>query len=414
MASRDSAAFLGQLGAACSPELARLAPLHGLPRQVAPARPGGPSEKGTTAFAGGFPTALTAAAAAVVARAGRRGGPMLTLRRANGQCRRGVAAGLAVSAAAWTSPRPAAVAEEGAQPVVLTAQDLPAMERLIHGPGIGWQQTRRDLERLVEEGAFMGMFQASDEGGSALVSMAALRRFSGAGGGAWGWLSFVCTAPAARRRGLARRVVEALLRRAGGDLPVGLYGGGIAVDLYTSLGFETRGEGRFLRRRAAPVAEATSPSAAGAQPELLEVESARFAAVLGRDREVYGTERSRDVLSWLRPPGFGFVLPSGAYIVARPRHPDGAWLGPVVARRDYEAFALLSAALRELDGRGGGPVEMILPAGAPPAISGIAQQLGFEDLGPTTLMVKNGDVPLARGRSGPSFQAFVASGFEYG
>lgn len=289
--------------------------------------------------------------------------------------------------------------EDFGLPERLDTKDLAAMEQLIHGLGVKWQQTKRDLQRLVEEHSVLGI-----RGPDGLVSMGALRKWSASKVG-WGWLSFICTAPAARRRGLARRLVTALLDGSG-SIPIGLYGGGTALSLYRSLGFEVRGEARLLRRQEGFVPALDSSLE---RPERLAPDSPRFDAVVERDREIYGGNRRADLCAWIQEPGFGFSLSSGAYVFGRARYPDGIWLGPLVAESSTDAEILLAEALRAAPK---GPVEMIEPAGVPSVLAAVASGLGFSAFGITNLMVRGSDVPPSMSHRG--LGPVVASGFEYG
>lgn len=254
--------------------------------------------------------------------------------------------------------------------------------------------------------------------------MAALREWRGATG-RWGWLSYVCTALQWRRRGLARALVGSLLRRVGPAVPVGLFGSAAALGLYRSLGFEVSGSVRCLRHDGPRPPRGTEEGGAGAgssgaPPRVVALDGGPLAgAVAESDRLAYGgTDRLPDLRAWAARPGFCVQLPSGAYGFARPRHPDGAWLGPVVAATGEEAEAILAALLH---GSPSGPVELLVPPGAAAAEAmDAAARVGFAEQFASTLMVRRGDggkdVPpaLAAAPRGERQRIFVASGFEYG
>lgn len=280
--------------------------------------------------------------------------------------------------------------------------DVPSMVSLIHGPGVRWQQTDQDVRRLIEERSAAGAI--SDDG--VLASMAALRTWSGPRGG-WGWLSFVCTLPRARRRGLARRLVEMQLEKIG-DIPVGLYGGGVALGLYRSLGFESRGTGMLLRRNSAPPSDVSFNIRAHAMRATSK--GALPASVIATDAEMYGANRTADLQSWLENSGTCVFLPSGAYAFSRSRFPDGLWIGPVVGKSPEDVSTLLQELLYDAPE---GPIEMIVPPGAPKEMINITSALGFKVLGSTEFMTRGGDVaPMAL--THPRLRLFAATGYEYG
>ncbi len=131
----------------------------------------------------------------------------------------------------------AGVPDEGA--VVLTAADVPEMLALV-------ERTRPGpfLPRTVELGTYLGV----RDGDGTLVAMAGERLHPPG----WTEISAVCTDPAARGRGLASRLVRALVHgiRERGEQPF-LDGAADnpAIGLYESLGFRLRREVTFAAAR---------------------------------------------------------------------------------------------------------------------------------------------------------------------
>ncbi|RSN09554.1 GNAT family N-acetyltransferase [Nonomuraea sp. WAC 01424] len=135
----------------------------------------------------------------------------------------------------WTGAPAAETAVNSGDVVELGAESVPGMLDLVARtqPGPFWPRTR-------ELGAYLGVFEDG-----ALVAMAGERlRPPG-----WTEISAVCTAPEARGRGHAARLVSALVARivARGERPflhVAEANTG-AIALYERLGFETRGPVTF-------------------------------------------------------------------------------------------------------------------------------------------------------------------------
>ncbi|CAE8596248.1 unnamed protein product [Polarella glacialis] len=342
---------------------------------------------------------------------------------------------------------------------LLGEADVAAMEQLIHGPGIGWEQTRDDLRRLAAAGAAVGIRAVPGQQGGQLLSMAALRVWPPTNeetASSWGWLSFVCTAPEARRRGYARTLVEFLLRRLPDDLPVGLYGGGVALDLYLSLGFRSIGRGRLWKRSplgsgegALTAADSGSTSRSPKVPEKLQdvPEALSF------------LDRTSDLQDWLRTGGSAWWLPeTQSYLCARPiwnlesggatnnnnnnnnktnnndvskSSASGLWLGPVWASSTADAELLVRAFLSSPEAQ---EVRIMLlepPAEVAPSPStrdlDFWKRVGFQKVGTTELMVRSSGPSLPAPAElslrssfvsghGLSIQleAYAAAGFEYG
>lgn len=122
------------------------------------------------------------------------------------------------------------VAVDGAQdPTALTSVDVPEMLRLTGETAPGPFEPR-----TVELGGYVGFFDSER-----LVAMAG-RRLNPPG---WVEVSAVCTAPEARGRGYARRLITEVARgvRAGGDRAfLHVAEGNPARGLYESMGFVVR------------------------------------------------------------------------------------------------------------------------------------------------------------------------------
>lgn len=302
----------------------------------------------------------------------------------------------------------------------LESADVPAMKQLVRGPGVGWKLSERDLRRLVEEGAACGIFSSGAR--DQLLSMAALRTwgcrpYSGSEVHArWGWLSCVCTLPEARKKGLARRLVKALLQKVG-NMPVGLYaGGGVPARLYKSLGFERCGSAKVFRGDWFPgsghgkMLDFGVCLSTGAPRRVLPMMDILHKRIADVDCRTCGAYRIADLRAWCEPPGLCMTLPSGSYAFARPLHPNGMWLGPIVAQSAEEAELLLCSLLAECPA---GPVEMQVPHCAPTTAAELVTKFGFKKLFTSNCMVSGQTVPPLDAGTGEHL-VFLGSGAEYG
>ena len=334
---------------------------------------------------------------------------------------------------------------------ILRASDASAMTSLIQGPGIGWQQTTSDVEHVLEQGTVLGIHDSSQ-----LASTAAWIPT----GNDFGWLAYVATAPASRRRGHARELVSRLLATTaaqGGCLNCGLFGSELGAPLYASLGFSTRGDAQFVE---AQLPLSVDQRGCAQRPDRLVPAAEALPQLLALDAVIYGVDRSALLTRWSqRMPEAGWVLLSAdghtadGYVLGRAIHPaGGAWIGPLVARDVREAESLLRAALEGAAASGCDKVQALLPAllafeertqtwqprraadgsvgageggeGGEDAARALAARYGFRAVGtPSLLMVRSDDpraLPPWAQRLLPealqqgSARPFAATGFEFG
>lgn len=301
----------------------------------------------------------------------------------------------------------------------LVAADVGAMEALLHDPGVGFQQTADDLRTLLHHHAnVLGTLDSSGD----LLSMAALPTYSLHGHKVWSWLSYVVTAPRAQRRGLATALVAALLTTLPPEHPVGLYASVQGAPVYAAAGFVDHGiaqlvsiEGGSARRSARPEPHLLSHTLLPAH-ECLD-------ALSRLDRDVYGLDRAQILESWALGParelGWAMVGADGevaGYVLGRPIHPSGFWIGPLVSETAEAAEALLRAAMRRIPADAQAvhmlPMEAWeVPRGAPEARGhveafealALVQRLGFSPLGAIArLMVRGGSSGGASSGGGAS------------
>ena len=325
----------------------------------------------------------------------------------------------------------------------LRRADVPDVTALIHS--FGWGQTSTDIEGCLDstETQTLGEF---DTATNQLLSMAVLQVFTrrSTSDTGYGWLSYVATAPHARRRGLASALITTLLSTAPQNVPIGLYGSPDGAPLYAArFGFVDRGHANLvelstdaLRAIQCP----TAPSGCALVPAA-EVMS----AIIALDELTSGVDRSAALARWAATtPEACWALRSDAdggevvgFVLCRPLHPSGVFIGPLTCRNDAEAEALLRAALSSVpretplaqmltvDVWGG---EGALPG--PPtgdeapgeALELATGRLGFARLGavPSRLMVHGTRPPVpwveraARARREGATRPFAAAGFEFG
>ena len=337
---------------------------------------------------------------------------------------------------ALSSPMHRAFADTAAPALrQLQATDAPAAAALIHGEGIGWDQTEDDLRRAFGEGGGLGVF---DTGGE-LRSMAVLNKV----GKASGWLSYVATAPSARRRGYARLLVERLLAACPEDFACGLYSSELGGPLYASLGFVDQGSAQLVALSAASLGPGVTGSSGRSTAGLVRATDA-LPQLLALDAAVYGTDRSAMLTDWSLHPA-SWVLPSAdgrsalGYVLGRPTFPEGAFIGPIVASDVQAAERLLCAAIGSATSSGCSQFQSLIPSICPQPADGssfadgcsdsgasdgllLVERMGFERLGSAArLMVRGGpSLPpwcatmLPSARVAGVARPFAATGFEFG
>ena len=331
----------------------------------------------------------------------------------------------------------------------LVAADVGAMEALLHAPGVGFQQTADDLRTLLHHHAnVLGTLDSSGD----LLSMAALPTYSLHGHKVWSWLSYVVTAPRAQRRGLATALVAALLTTLPPEHPVGLYASVQGAPVYAAAGFVDHGIAQLVSIEGGSAMRSARRSASPEPPLLSHtlLPAHECLGALSRlDKDLYGIDRAQILESWALGParelGWAMVGADGevaGYVLARPIHPSGVWIGPLVSDTAEAAEALLRAAMRRIPADAQAvhmlPMEAWeVPRGAPEARGhvqpfealALVQRLGFSTLGAIArLMVRggasgggaSGGVPPlwlkrnARAITTGTPRSFAAAGYEFG
>ncbi len=161
--------------------------------------------------------------------------------------------------------------------------------------------------------------------------------------GAFAWIAMMLVEPAARGRGLGRRLLEAALDAVPSGRPVRLDATPAGRPLYRKYGFEDEAT---LTRLVVPRARAP---VAGEQPTSRPMTAADLPGVSGHDLAAFGGNRG-EVLAWAleRAPQSARLLDGAAgplqYAFGRPGRLFHQ-IGPVVAADDRGARALVTAAL---------------------------------------------------------------------
>jgi hypothetical protein len=156
------------------------------------------------------------------------------------------------------------------------------------------------------------------------------------------WICMVLVHPEARGRGLASRLVSEVLDRVSGFAVVGLDATPQGRPVYARLGFA---DGPSLLRVEAGTDRRASARTSATHP----VRDPDLEAVLRRDREVFGADRSRILRFALQSaPEYAWVVMEGdtlaGYCFGRHGH-DAEQIGPLVARTSENARDLAAAAL---------------------------------------------------------------------
>lgn len=167
--------------------------------------------------------------------------------------------------------------------------------------------------------------------------------------GAFAWIAMMLVEPAARGRGLGRRLLEAAMGAVPSGRPIRLDATPAGRPLYRRYGFED--ESTLTRlvvpRACAPVAERLQPSRA--------MTAADLHMIIGHDLAAFGGDRGA-VLAWAREraPQSARLLDGAAgplqYAFGRPGRLFDQ-IGPVIAADDPGARALVTAALAVAAGR---------------------------------------------------------------
>ena len=231
----------------------------------------------------------------------------------------------------------------------LTFTDLDGALRL--STVVGWNQRLDDwrmLLRLAPAGAFAARLDSHD---ACIVGTAI-----GIDYGSFAWIAMMLVDPAYRGRGLGSRLLEAAIDAMPSSLPIRLDATPMGRPLYQRYGFEdetTLSRYARLKPRAPSEprtpSEPRAPSASRASSIVRSLTDADMAVVVEQDRETFSGTRGA-VLEWAF-----HSAPQYAYVVRNDEGPVDYCLGrqgrlfdqigPVVARDDDIAHALVSAAL---------------------------------------------------------------------
>lgn len=193
-------------------------------------------------------------------------------------------------------------------------------------------------------------------------------------------ISMVLTASRFARRGMARRLMEHVLERAG-DRTVSLHATEYGRPLYEQFGFRVAG------RSSTGTGVFTGEPSGRTRPATPD----DLGAILALDAEVFGTDRSALLR---RMPGFGegIRVADGGY-AHRWRNDGTVVIGPVVAQDERTARDLIG----DLALDAGGKVRLDLDAGK----EGLLRWAGEHGVAPlftSSLMVWHGDLPGDRSR----------------
>lgn len=224
--------------------------------------------------------------------------------------------------------------------LALTLDPADAAQGLALSDAVGWNQTAEDWRLFARHGRVFGLREGED---GPLVATAAALPY----GGGIGWVSMVLVTPAWQHQGLASALMQRCIAhlQSLGATPV-LDATPAGAKAYARLGFQP---GFALARW-------QGTGGGGARGEASEPCDA--AALTRLDAEACGFQRGllfKDFLqrpttrAWLSADGTGFVLAREGRRAAQ--------IGPLVARDEAAALALLQRALASLQG----PVFLDLP-----------------------------------------------------
>jgi GNAT superfamily N-acetyltransferase len=197
---------------------------------------------------------------------------------------------------------------------------------------VGWNQTREDWAVFIARGRTIGL--CAPDG--ALVATAAALPYSAG----FGWISMVIVAPAWRRRGLARRLMDECVATLRGARRAALLDATPAGALvYHQLGFRElcrlerwQGEGRAM-------ADCAERNGFPARLRADEIER-----LIAADGDAFGAERGFLLRNFLAREGAAGFACEGSYLVMRPGH-RATQIGPLVASTLDAAQRLLAAAI---------------------------------------------------------------------
>lgn len=196
---------------------------------------------------------------------------------------------------------------------------------------IGWNQRAEDWALFLREGEAL----AIDDGGPALGATAAVIRY----GAELAWISMVLVRPELRRRGQATTLMRWAIDTLRGTRCVALDATPAGREVYRRLGFRDLWG---FARWALPEALPQSPGVRRMRDDDWPAVLAQDAAAFGAPREALLRDFAARAPAFVASDGNGFALARDG---AR-----GPQIGPVVARDDATAMALVAAARAALPG----------------------------------------------------------------
>jgi GNAT superfamily N-acetyltransferase len=221
----------------------------------------------------------------------------------------------------------------------LTAADLGDASTL--SASAGWNQRINDWRTLLQI-APRGSFCATD--GDRIVGTAI-----GIDYGMFGWIAMMLVDPAYRGRGLGAALLESAMAALPSHHPVRLDATPLGRQLYQRFGFED--ESTLTRRVAQPADRHVTPPHHNI--DVRPLTAADLADLKDFDRHVFGGDRAV-VVDWVRRerPQYARITREGGpqYCFGRPGRLFDQ-IGPIVARDDDTARALVDAAVRSATGR---------------------------------------------------------------
>jgi hypothetical protein len=194
-------------------------------------------------------------------------------------------------------------------------------------------------------------------------------------------LGMIMIDPAMQRRGLGKRLMEALLAHAG-DRQLLLYSTEAGRGLYASYGFREIGRARqYQGHCCGPIAS----------PRVRAVRETDRAFIHAHDALAFGASRER-LISDLLAIGTAFVIETTGRVsgfAVRRRFGRGDLIGPVVAGSAHDTLELVAASL-------GAGFNRIDVANDDPHISNLLLRLGLVDAGGVVAMVRGDWPPISR------------------
>ena len=218
----------------------------------------------------------------------------------------------------------------------MTLADIPAGLALCRQSG--WNQTARDwrfLLTLAPEGAFVAELDAAVAG--TVIAVPYDPEFD--------WVAMMLVQESLRGRGIGRALMNHVLARSSGT--IGLDATAAGRVLYVTLGFED--EFTLTRWRGLGM---TTGSPSG---ETAPIRDSDWNDIAALDRQVFGLDRLETLRwCWKEAPEYAWTTRAGnrltGFVFGRHGHAS-EHIGPLVAKSEAEAAALLDACLRHCEGR---------------------------------------------------------------